>query len=275
MHARAEAPAAPALARLYSLPPQRAALSALLGIEAEINASVRPGMEHAVAHARLRWWREECARCTRGDARHPLTRALASSLGAAPPEALAGLGGLVDTATWDLAHATFESRPELDGYCQRWSGAMLEPLVRLAAPASTAAAALGMPLRELELLLAVVPEARAGKVRLPLDELERAGADPAALARPPFAAALTLLLQQRHQLLRRALAEAVVALAPALQAQLRGLLVWVALTSQHSRAAERALPAAALNCDHHAPLDGWRAWRAARRAAAGRSRLSR
>ena len=51
---------------------------------------------------------------------------------------------------------------------------MIEPLVRHAAPglAPAAGRALGAALRELELLLALAPEARAGRLRLPLDELE-------------------------------------------------------------------------------------------------------
>ena len=98
---RTELPATRALARLYSLPPQRAVLDAVTGIEGEIAASIRPGIAHEVAHARIAWWREECVRCAQGQARHPLTRALAASL-PGRLDLLAGLNGLTDTATWDL-----------------------------------------------------------------------------------------------------------------------------------------------------------------------------
>jgi 15-cis-phytoene synthase len=265
---RPELPRTRALARLYSTPQQRAVLDPAAGIEAEIAASVRPGLAHEVAHARLAWWREECSRCAQGQARHPLTRALAASL-PGRPELLAGLNGFTDTATWDLAQATFESQRELTAYCQRWSAAMVAPLLGQAAGDGAAADSIGVPLRELELLLALVPDARMGRVRVPLDDLARSGCTPEALTRPPYPQALAALLAVRHRELRAALATAVAALPVPLQQQLRGVLVWVALTRQHSLAAERALPAAALSCHHHTPLDGWRAWRAARRATAG------
>jgi 15-cis-phytoene synthase len=263
MPGAAEPPAARALAELYATAAERSVLTPLLGIEREIAAGLRPGLEHAVAHARLSWWREECARAAAGRPQHPLTRALAAS---APPGsgALAGLSGLTDAATWDLAQATFETRRELEGYCARWGQAMIEPLGRLA---RVPTAALGAPLRELELLLALVPEARGGKLRLPLDELAGAHVTPASLTRPPLPAALSMLLRERHQALRRTLVAAAGALPGA---GLRGLLVWVRLTCLYSERAERALPQAAASGDHQRALDGWRAWRMARRVTAGR-----
>ncbi|MBS0422485.1 MAG: squalene/phytoene synthase family protein [Proteobacteria bacterium] len=120
---------------LYAATAERPALEALLGIEREVSDSLRPGLDHHVAHSRLQWWREECERATRGGAVHPLTRALIAALG--DPQAksvpqLAGLCGIVDVAIWDLASATFETRKELEAYCQRWAGAVVEPLVAVA-----------------------------------------------------------------------------------------------------------------------------------------------
>lgn len=48
---------------------------------------------------------------------------------AVPLPQLAGLCGIVDVAVWDLAGATFETRRELDAYCQRWATGMIETLV--------------------------------------------------------------------------------------------------------------------------------------------------
>lgn len=265
MPATAEAAATRNLAELYSVPAQRAALQALRAIEAEIAVSLRPGIEHQVAHSRLAWWREECQRFAAGIPQHPLTRQLTSTLGAQAPRA--ELGGFLDCATWDLAQATFETQRELAAYCARWSAAMLAPLARLAGSAQ-APESLGPPLRELELLLALVPEARAGRVRLPLDELSAAGGGSETLSAPPWPAPLSALLAARHRRLRAALEAAVGELPPALRQELRGLLVWVALTCRRSQRAERALPQAASTASP-APLDGWRAWRIARRAAAG------
>ncbi len=155
------------LAWLYSSASEQPVFARLCEIESEIAGSLRRGIDHHVAHARLQWWREECERCAQGRPVHPLTRelvkaygavtaygeappqahgpALAATHGAASPEAhgpatagthgittagrpspLAGISGFVDTAVWDLAGATFETRKELTAYCERWATAMFE-----------------------------------------------------------------------------------------------------------------------------------------------------
>src|SRR5262249_19647060 len=154
--------------RLYSPPAQRAALAALCTLEAEIGASLRPGLDHDVAHARLAWWREECARSVAGRPAHPLTRELGALFGALPGTRLAGISVFVGTAVWDLAAAIFASRRELTAYCERWSAALVEPLVRLGAPQVPAGEirTLGVSLRESELLLALAVDAHRCRLRL-------------------------------------------------------------------------------------------------------------
>jgi phytoene/squalene synthetase len=173
---------------------------------------------------------------------------------------------------WDLAAATFETRRELTGYCERWAEAIAVPLVRFAAPEVDGAAgrALGAAMRESELLAHLARDARAGRLRLPLDELAAAQLDPACLARPPWPAALAALVGARHQALRTELAAAVARLPRSAQPALRPLLVWAALASAASRRAERRLPGAHSEREDHGLLDGWRAWRAARQASGGR-----
>jgi 15-cis-phytoene synthase len=264
-----------ALAQLYCPPGQRALFTALLNIEAEIAGSLRPGLDHEVAHARLAFWREECARCAAGHPAHPLTRELLAACGAGERDVLGGLAGLVDTATWDLAAATFGTRREVSAYCERWADAIVLPFARCAAPAAApeVVRALGGALRESELVCGLAAEARAGRLRLPLDELDASSAPAAALAHPPWAPALASRIAQRHRELRLALAAATGALTPAARPPLRALLVWAALAASHSRRAERRLPQALAAGEDHAPLDAWRAWRAARRADTGRAAI--
>jgi len=270
--ARPEPGATRALAWLYAPETQRPLLAALSAIEDEIGASLEPGLDHRVAHVRLEWWRAECARAAQGQPSHPLTRALADAFAGRDPAPLAGLTGLVDTAVWDLAAATPETRRELCGYCERWAEAIVVPLARFAAPEVDRAAsrALGAALREGELLGRLARDARAGRLRLPLDELAAAQVDPSALANPPWPAALAVLVTSRHSALRGELAAAVARLPREAQPALRALLVWAALTSVALRRAERRLPRAHSGGDDHGVLDGWRAWRAARQAAGGR-----
>jgi len=273
MPARPELQVPRALALLYS-GAQQPVLAALFGIEREVAASLAAGLDHHIAHTRLAWWREECERCARGEARHPLTRELGAAF-ASRPAVLAGLAGLVDAATWDLAQVTFATRAELAGYCERWSAALAEPLAAHAAPGLDGARvrALGRSLHELELLMNLVPDARRGRLRLPLDELESAHAAPHSLAAASWPAALAELVRARHRSARTALASSIAALAPDAQAPLRALLVWAAVVSAHSRRLERDLPRSAAPGEYRAPLDGWRAWRAARRAQRNRLQL--
>jgi len=258
------------LAWLYSTPSQQPVLASLCGIEREISASLRPGTDHHVAHTRLAWWREECARCTAGNPVHPLTRELRIQVqqlapGSLANSALAGLSGLVDTATWDLAGATFERRAELAAYCRRWAGAMVAPL-----SSEVAGAELGAALCELELLGRLAADARSGRLRIPLNELAQAAVAPEAVATPPWPQGLVVILRGRHQALRRQLAAAVAGASPEMQQNARGLLVWAALAWQASLRAERALPHPPAASIASAAAANWLAWRAARAAARGR-----
>lgn len=271
------------LAWLYSTPSQQPVLAGLCGIEREIAASLRPGIDHHVAHTRLEWWRAECDRCAAGTPAHPLTRELRAGLEALAPAAqasavLAGLSGLVDAAAWDLAGATFERRAELTDYCRRWAAAMIAPVsLALSDDTGNAAAAdgsgFGTALRELELLGDVARDARCGRLRVPLDELERAQVAPQALATPPWPLELAAILRTRHRALRQQLAAAAAALPPPSQQSARGLLVWAALARQASLRAERALPHPPAASLASAAAANWRAWRTARAAAAGCVRL--
>ena len=276
MSAKADGQPARALARLYCPPAQRAVLAALLDLEGQLGAGLERTLEHDVAHARLAWWREECARLSAAHPLHPLTRQLHTHFGSRAPGALAALSGLVDTAAWDLAAATFETQRQLEAYCERWSAALVGPLAAAALPAAApgVALALGRGLRELELLNCLTSDARHGRIRLPLEELATVGAQPAELARSSFGAALTELVQRRHCEARGVLAAHIGALAPLEQTALRALLVWATIVMLQSRRVAAALPRATCAGDHPAPLDGWRAWRAARRAQAGRLLLT-
>jgi phytoene synthase len=243
----------------------------LCEIESEVAGSLRAGIEHQVAHARLQWWSEECERTAQGRSVHPLTRELVKASG--DPSRLAGIRGFVDTAVWDLASATFETRKELTAYCERWAAAMFETAAALG-PAAARMRALGAAVRELEMLENLAQEAHAARLRVPLDELERGGVDVHDLPKLPWPAALGTLLSQRHEALRAIIRDGISAFGREEQPGLRGLLVWGALAWRQSLRAQRALPGTIEPRRYDALADGWQAWRAARRAAAGKLRLT-
>jgi phytoene synthase len=238
-------------------------LQILLELETEIRGVLKPGMEHRVAHVRMEWWRAEVERFASGKPAHPLTRAL---LETSPHSPNSNLSGLVDTAIWDLASATFGSRAEVSGYCERWSTSMIEPVAH---QFSAGARTLGAAIREIELLCDLASDAHAGRLRFPLDELERDGIDPESLAKPPWPAKLCTLLRARHRELRSALAANVASVRREHQPAMRGLLVWSALANRRSLLAERALPQP-MHLPRFALLqEVWVAWRTARRASRG------
>lgn len=276
-----EAPTPPTarfFAWLYSPEEQRPLVAALCGIEREVAESLRPALEHSVAHVRLEWWREECERFARGASVHPLSRELQAAAGGTRSAVRLDPRGFVDVTTWDLSRATFESRKEVQQYCERWARAMTQGIAEYALADTPGAGqtgrALGTAIREIELLADLAREAHAGRLRLPLDELERIGVSPEALARPPWPDALASHLAQRHRELRAALGARIAALDVRQQSALRGLLVWAALAARVSRRAERVLPHA-LQAPHDGGFaSGWIAWRAARAAQAGRLTLT-
>jgi phytoene synthase len=279
MPATTESHSARYFALLYSPASQRLVLDSLFGIEREIFESLRPGLDHHVAHSRLQWWREECERAVVGRPVHPLTRALVDAVTGAQ---LAGLCGLVDVAVWDLAGATFETRRELTAYCERWSAAMIEPLApRKAADATgtsdtrvTNWSTLGAAIREIEMLSHLAREAHYGRLRVPLDELESAKADPGALAKPPWPAPVVELLRARHESLRDEITRTLGEVDRVQQPGLRGVLVWAALARRASQRTERALPDRLRPGRFDSVADAWFAWRIARRATTGRFRLN-
>ena len=193
---------------------------------------------------------------------------------------LAGLCGIVDVAVWDLAGATFETRRELDAYCERWATGMIEPLVAPppASPASVTPTtdwrALGAAMREIELLTELAREAHFGRIRVPLDELETAHVDTSALAKPPWSDAIAELLRARHRSLRDDILRILTNVDPEQQPKLRGLLVWAGLAWRSSQRAERALPNRLHPGRFDAISDALLAWRIARRATIGRFRLN-
>lgn len=104
MPARATPPmpapgSAPYFALLYAPHPLRAALARLLALADEIGVGAARGLDHAVAHARLEWWRYEAAQYALGRAQHPWLRAADAG-----DDARLDLRALVEAAALDLAH---------------------------------------------------------------------------------------------------------------------------------------------------------------------------
>lgn len=233
-------------------PPHAArSLAALFEIEREVTGSLKSGLEHSVAHARLEWWSEELVRLAQGNPRHPATRTLASAAierGVTPPD----LTALAENVRVDLACVAFLSRSELDEHLANWgrsvfrAAALLEsnPITTLETPGSidsdrsnraTAerlAANAGSLVRELELLEHFSSHAIAGRIYVPLGDPP----EPYApwIARP-LAESESLVLTFRREAIRRRLKEIASEIAPSELPALRIPLLWMAFATTRDR----------------------------------------
>lgn len=193
---------------LYAPPAARPLLEALYAFEAEVRDTARAS--HDVAHTRLQWWRGEVDRLLGGRPEHPVTRALLPLR--ADGVDLALLHEVLVAADIDLARLTLDSADELAAYAYRGAGS----LQTLAAAASCRPRApspaelefarrLGAAVQGTEALRDLRTDVVAGRIRLPLDQLEQAGIEPARLLDEPMPPGLGALLERRRAELREEL----------------------------------------------------------------------
>ncbi len=258
---------------LFSPPRLRDALAALFTIEREIESSVRPGVDHAVAHSRLEWWADECGRLACGKPVHPVSRMLLGATlaaGGSPPD----LTGLVEAARLDLAAVAYETREQIDESLRSWALAAFRTLVALGTSglphrgeAERFVLQAGPALREIERLARLATDAWSGRIHMPL------GRDPSAAARwraQPWPEDCAGRVSERLAAARQALAGATGGLDAAQRPAQRAAFVWCALTARLAGRAAARLPL------QHAPSrldplsDTFCAWRAALAAERGR-----
>lgn len=152
-------------ALLYATPAERELLSTLFVIDSEIRASIYAA--HEVAHTRLQWWRTEIDRLINRNAQHPATQALQSAL---PDADFSALHELLVAADMDVACMTYQTKAELDAYLIR-SGSVLE-FAASNKEARQQARQLGALIRRVETLRDLLIEAKAGRVYVPVDDLD-------------------------------------------------------------------------------------------------------
>lgn len=186
---------------LYAPAAARPVLHALYAFEAELRDTVR-ATSHEVAHTRLQYWRGEVDRLAGGRPEHPVTRALLPLRESGADVAL--LHEVLVAADFDVARVTLNNDTELSALAFRASGSVqtLAALAsRGAAPLTESeqefARRLGAAVAEAEWLRDLRGDVNAGRLRLPLDALERAGIEPVALLAEPSAPALVSLLDER------------------------------------------------------------------------------
>jgi phytoene synthase len=187
---------------LYAPEAARPALQALYAFEAELRDTVRT-TSHDVAHTRLQYWRGEVDRLVGGRPEHPVTRALLPLRESGADVSL--LHEVLVAADFDVAHVTLNDDAELSALAFRASGS-LQTLAAMASRGSPQLSAsekdfarrLGAAVAEVEWLRDLRGDITAGRLRLPLDALEHASIEPAALLADPMPPGLAALLDQRR-----------------------------------------------------------------------------
>lgn len=227
-------------------PPESArALNALFEIEREVAGSLKPGLEHSVAHARLEWWNEELTRLAQGSPRHPATRELASNAigrGTTPPD----LTSLITHVRVDLACVAFLSRSELDEHFDAWGTSVFRAASQLDQTLSTLeqrsvtaraaserlAASAGKLIRELELLRDFSSHAIRGRIYVPLgDPPEPHGR----WATRPLGEGEAAALTRRREAIRRQLKNIAAEISPAERPALRVPMLWMSFVAAETQ----------------------------------------
>jgi 15-cis-phytoene synthase len=162
-------------------PERRRAITALYAFGREVDDVVDECREPSVAHAKLEWWREEIGRLFQGEARHPITLALAPHV-AAFDLSREYFEEIIDGMEMDLDYDAYPDFTSLSLYCYRVASVvgLLSASIFGFSDRRTLKYAhdLGMALQLTNILRDVHEDALRGRVYIPLDELERFGVAP-------------------------------------------------------------------------------------------------
>lgn len=226
-------------------PDSTRALNALFEVENEVMGSLKPGLEHSVAHARLEWWNDELTRLAQGSPRHPATRVLASSAlehNTTPPD----LTTLVEHVRVDLACVAFLTRSELDEHLASWSRSIFRAAALLETDrrslgngadtdrpsAERLVANAGTLVRELELLCDFSSHAVAGRIYVPLGDPPEPHAP---WATRPLGEKETEALASRRQAISQHLKQLAAETTPSTRPMLRIPMLWMSFALARHR----------------------------------------
>lgn len=166
---------------LFLPPPRRAAITAYYALCREVDDVVDEVHDPGVAARKLAWWRDELLRMVRGQAQHPVTRALAPHV---EPYGLPldALMAVVEGCELDLRQSRLLDEAGLYRYCHLVAGQVGEVAACIfgASPGqpiddATRAYAhrLGRAFQLTNIVRDVGEDARRGRIYLPVNELQR------------------------------------------------------------------------------------------------------
>jgi 15-cis-phytoene synthase len=165
---------------LFVAPEQRRAANAIFAFVREVNEIADECRDMSVAYTKLDWWNQELERLYGGEARHPVTKALAPVITTHKLERERFFAILDETAK-TVAGVRYPNFEFLQVHCQRASAV---PLLLVATvfgvtdPATrNGVETLGVGLRMTEILCGLGQDVRRDRLFLPRDDLRRFGVD--------------------------------------------------------------------------------------------------
>ena len=183
--------------------PQREAIYAVYAFCRIVDDAVDVGHDRAAQREELERWRSEIALVFEGRPQHPAAQRLqeAVRLFRIPREAL---NEIIAGGEMDLDRSTYETFEELYPYCYRVASAVGLCCIEIFGYTDTRARAyavdLGVALQLTNIMRDVEPDARAGRVYLPQEELKRFGVTGDDLSAARYTPAFVRLME--HQAAR-------------------------------------------------------------------------
>jgi phytoene synthase len=214
---------------LFLAPERRRAITALYAYCREVDDIADEVTDAGLAQTKLAWWGAEIDRLFRGEAQHPVTRALAphlQSFGITRERLLLVLEGMHA----DLTQTRYLDYAGLQRYCHLVAGVVGEMSVGIFGATQEAtyeyARQLGLSLQLINILRDVGEDARRGRVYLPLEDLRRFDVKVSDLLEGRYVAGFEALMQFEADRARAAYRQALSALPAADQrAQRPGLIM--------------------------------------------------
>ena len=177
---------------------QRDALYAVYAFCRIVDDAVDLGQDRAAQRKELERWRAEIAQVFGGSPEHPAAQRLQEAVKTFPIPREA-LDEIIAGVEMDLDHSTYGTFDELYPYCYRVASAVglccIEIFGYTDARAREYAVNLGVALQLTNIMRDVQPDARAGRVYLPQEELARFGVTAAELAVGRYTPAFVRLME--------------------------------------------------------------------------------
>ncbi len=198
---------------LFLPPEQRRAITALYAFCREVDDVVDDCTDPGVAQIKLDWWREQVVRLHRGEADHPVARALlphVSRFAITEAQMLAVIEGM----RMDLQQSRYLDYAGLQHYCWHVAGVVGEMSASIFGSSQPEtlhyARELGLAFQLTNIIRDIGDDARRGRIYIPVDELQRFDVKAADILQGTYSDNFTQLMQfqadRAHDAYRNALA---------------------------------------------------------------------